>query len=214
MLNKYGIINNKRKSKMSIEVLNNNEPKLLDEHMIPKQQQQKTKPKPNIKIVPIVEKKIDSTKRKEPTKKYSYHGSLRKLPFRRLVREIANEASASKDGMRFTNGALDLIQEIAELYSVNYFKQVQYVAEQTQNETILPKHSTIVRGLLGMNVKELALSSGTLKELLRDRKKRARGGKFSVSEILHQLDEEAPIIHHRHSRKRKIKKIPVPPVSK
>ena len=69
-----------------------------------------------------------------------YQGSMelliRKLPFRRLIREIAQDF---KTGLRFQEAALMALQEAAEAYLVGLFEDTNLCAIHTRRVTIMPK---------------------------------------------------------------------------
>ena len=67
---------------------------------------------------------------------------IRKLPFQRLVREIAIEVAQE---MRFQSSALLVLQEAAEAYLVGLFKDTNLCAIHTRHVTILPKDIQLAR---------------------------------------------------------------------
>ena len=61
---------------------------------------------------------------------------IRKLPFQRLVREIAQEYKAD---LRFQSGAVLALQEAAEAYLVTLFEDTNLCAIHAHRVTIMPK---------------------------------------------------------------------------
>ena len=61
---------------------------------------------------------------------------IRKLPFNRLVREIAQDF---KTGLRFQPQALGALQEAAEVYLVGLFEDTNLCAIHAKRVTIMPK---------------------------------------------------------------------------
>jgi len=66
---------------------------------------------------------------------------IRKLPFRRLVREIAKDF---KDDLRFQASALMALQEAAEAYLVGLFEDTNLAAIHAGRVTIMPKDMLLV----------------------------------------------------------------------
>lgn len=71
---------------------------------------------------------------------------LRKLPFQRLVREIAVEG---KEGLRFQGSAVLAIQEATEAHMVNLFADTCLCAIHGRRVTIMPKDIQLARRLRG-----------------------------------------------------------------
>jgi histone H3 len=71
---------------------------------------------------------------------------LRKLPFQRLVREIAQEF---KTDLRMTSHALCAIQEAAEAYLVSLFEDTCLCALHAKRCTIMPKDMMLARRIRG-----------------------------------------------------------------
>jgi len=77
---------------------------------------------------------------------------IRKLPFQRLVREIAQEFSL-KDGkdIRFQSTALCCLQEAAEAYLVHLFEDTNLCAIHAKRITIMQKDIKLARRIRGEN---------------------------------------------------------------
>ncbi|VDD86749.1 unnamed protein product [Enterobius vermicularis] len=60
-------------------------------------------------------------------------------PFMRLVREIANECSFIKDGVRFQSEAVKALQESAEAFLVMIFEQANFLALHGRRVTVMPR---------------------------------------------------------------------------
>ena len=67
---------------------------------------------------------------------------IRKLPFQRVVREIAQDC---KTDMRFQASALAALQEAAEAYLVGLFEDVNLCAIHARRVTIMPKDMALAR---------------------------------------------------------------------
>ena len=63
--------------------------------------------------------------------------SMRKLPFQRLVREIA--ATMNKSGYRFQSFAVLALQEITEAYLVGLFQDANLCAVHAKRSTLFCK---------------------------------------------------------------------------
>ena len=73
---------------------------------------------------------------------------IRKLPFQRLLREIAQNI---KHDLRFQSTAILALQEAAEDYLVKMFQQVNVCAIHGGRVTIQPKDVTLWRRIKGGN---------------------------------------------------------------
>lgn len=71
---------------------------------------------------------------------------LRKLPFQRLVREIAQ---TSKDGVRFAASAVLAMQEATEAHLINLFADTCLCAIHGRRVTIQPRDLQLARRLRG-----------------------------------------------------------------
>jgi len=71
---------------------------------------------------------------------------LRKLPFQRLVREIAQEF---KSELRFQSHAIMALQEAAETYLVYLFEDTNLCAIHANRVTIFPKDIQLARRIRG-----------------------------------------------------------------
>ena len=71
---------------------------------------------------------------------------IRKLPFHRLVREIAQEF---KTDLRFQSTALDALQEASEAYLVGLFEDSNLCAIHGRRVTIMPKDIQLSRRIRG-----------------------------------------------------------------
>ena len=72
---------------------------------------------------------------------------IRKLPFQRLVREIATELHMSASGQRFQASAVLALQEAAEAYMSKYLSDAQLCAIHAKRVTLLPKDMQLVKSL-------------------------------------------------------------------
>jgi histone H3 len=71
---------------------------------------------------------------------------IRKLPFQRLVREVAQGYMAC---LRFQSSAILALQEAAEAYIVGLFEDTNLCAIHARRVTILPKDMLLARRLRG-----------------------------------------------------------------
>ena len=71
---------------------------------------------------------------------------IRKLPFQRLVREIAQEFKAD---LRFQSTAIMALQEASEAYLVGLFEDCNLCAIHAKRVTILPKDIQLARRIRG-----------------------------------------------------------------
>ena len=70
----------------------------------------------------------------------------RKLPFQRLVREIAKDF---KTHLRFQSTAITALQEASESYLVSLFQDANLCAIQAKQVTIMPKDIQLARRIRG-----------------------------------------------------------------
>lgn len=71
---------------------------------------------------------------------------IRKLPFQRLIREIAQEF---KTDLRFQSSAILALQEAAESYLVSLFEDTNLCAIHAKRVTIMPKDMQLARRIRG-----------------------------------------------------------------
>ena len=71
---------------------------------------------------------------------------IRKLPFQRLVREIAQEY---KNDLRFQSSAVLALQEATEAYLVGLFEDTNLCAIHAKRVTIMPKDMQLARRIRG-----------------------------------------------------------------
>ncbi len=71
---------------------------------------------------------------------------IRKLPFQRLVREIAQEF---KTDLRFQSSAVAALQEASESYLVGLFEDTNLCAIHAKRVTIMPKDMQLARRIRG-----------------------------------------------------------------
>ena len=71
---------------------------------------------------------------------------IRKLPFQRLVREIAQDF---KTEVRFQSSAITALQEAAESYLVGIFEDTNLCAIHARRVTIMPKDIQLARRIRG-----------------------------------------------------------------
>lgn len=71
---------------------------------------------------------------------------MRKLPFQRIVREIAQDFKAD---LRFQSSAILALQEAAEAYLVGLFEDTNLCAIHAKRITIMPKDIQLARRIRG-----------------------------------------------------------------
>ena len=71
---------------------------------------------------------------------------IRKLPFQRLVREIAQDF---KTDLRFQSSAVAALQEASEAYLVGLFEDTNLCAIHAKRVTIMPKDIQLARRIRG-----------------------------------------------------------------
>ncbi|XP_075395349.1 histone H3.3 type 2-like [Tenrec ecaudatus] len=71
---------------------------------------------------------------------------IRKLPFQRLVKEIAQDL---KMGLRFQSAAIGALQEASEAYLVGLFEDTNLCAMHAKRVTIMPKDMQLARRIRG-----------------------------------------------------------------
>lgn len=71
---------------------------------------------------------------------------IKKLPFQRLVREVAGEFCSD---VRFQSAAIGALQEAAESYLVGLFEDTNLCAIHAKRVTIMPKDIQLARRIRG-----------------------------------------------------------------
>ena len=71
---------------------------------------------------------------------------IRKLPFQRLVREVAQNF---REGLRFQTTAILALQEASEAYLVGLFEDTNLCAIHAKRVTIMPKDIQLARRIRG-----------------------------------------------------------------
>ncbi|KAL0476894.1 his-2 [Acrasis kona] len=71
---------------------------------------------------------------------------IRRAPFQRLVREIAQDY---KSDLRFQQSAVDALQEASEAYLVGLFEDTNLCAIHAKRVTIMPKDVQLARRIRG-----------------------------------------------------------------
>jgi len=71
---------------------------------------------------------------------------IRKLPFQRLVRQVAQDF---KSDLRFQSVAIQCLQEAAEAYLVGLFEDTNLCALHAKRVTIMPKDMELARRMRG-----------------------------------------------------------------
>jgi histone H3 len=71
---------------------------------------------------------------------------IKKLPFERLVREIAQE---KKSDLKFQRGAIEALQHASEGYLIGLFQDINLLAIHAKRVTIFPKDMQLARRIRG-----------------------------------------------------------------
>ena len=71
---------------------------------------------------------------------------IRKMPFQRLIREIAQDY---KSDLRFQSAAIGALQEASEAYLVDLFEDTNMCAIHAKRVTIMPKDMLLARRIRG-----------------------------------------------------------------
>ena len=74
---------------------------------------------------------------------------IRKRPFQRLVREVADSLKTKENGLRFQSLALLALQEAAEAYAVSLFEDTNLCAIHARRVTIFPRDMQLARRIRG-----------------------------------------------------------------
>lgn len=74
---------------------------------------------------------------------------IRKLPFQRLVREVAQDFRINGEQIRFKMSALEALQEASEAYLVGLFEDTNLCAIHGRRVTIMPKDLQLARRIRG-----------------------------------------------------------------
>ena len=77
---------------------------------------------------------------------------MRKLPFQRLVREVANDLAAGTrfpEGPRWQSQAVVALQEAAEAYPVGLLEDTNLCAIHAKRVTVMPKDIQLARRIRG-----------------------------------------------------------------
>ena len=89
---------------------------------------------------------------------------IKKLPFQRVVREIAQDVTAHNrnfdEGVRFQSLAILALQEAAEAYLVGLFEDANMCAIHAKRVTIMPKDIHLARRIRGETSKYVGQGGG------------------------------------------------------
>ncbi|CAG2117533.1 unnamed protein product [Medioppia subpectinata] len=122
----------------------------------------KTKPRQQLSTKSVPKKNVETgapkrhryrpgQKALRDIRKYQMNTDLliKKVPFQRLVREIASHLSIASEGLRFQTTALLALQEASEAYLVNLFEDTNLCAIHAKRVTIMPKDMQLARRIRG-----------------------------------------------------------------
>nr|XP_058141098.1 uncharacterized protein LOC101443684 [Dasypus novemcinctus] len=126
---------------------------------------------------------------------------IRKLPFQRLVREIAQDF---KTDLRFQSSAVMALQEACEAYLVGLFEDTNLCAIHAKRVTIMPKDIQLARRIRGERAREKAGKVSCLfltvlreqhKETLaaQEEVRRLQAAQEDLEAQIHALKEEAAV---------------------
>ena len=93
------------------------------------------------------------TKALQEIRKYQKSTSLllRKLPFARVVREVAQQYYKGRDGYRWQATAIMALQEATEAFLVHLFEDANLCAIHAKRVTIMTKDIQLARRIRGHN---------------------------------------------------------------
>lgn len=74
---------------------------------------------------------------------------IRKMPFRRLVKEISQDFTANGDPIRMQVSAVEALQEAAESYLVSIFEDTNLCAIHGKRVTIMTRDIQLARRIRG-----------------------------------------------------------------
>lgn len=74
---------------------------------------------------------------------------IRKLPFQRLVREIAGQFKVDGECVRFQSSSIVALQEASEAYLVGIFEDTNLCAIHAKRVTIMPRDMQLARRIRG-----------------------------------------------------------------
>ncbi|TVU03257.1 hypothetical protein EJB05_51200, partial [Eragrostis curvula] len=110
---------------------------------------------------------------------------IRKLPFQRLVREIAQDF---KTDLRFQSSAVAALQEAAEAYLVGLFEDTNLCAIHAKRVTIMPKDIQLARRIRKKEVISSPVGSAVSSLRRGNCRRAARGRTLDLRRIRDQLD--------------------------
>ena len=122
----------------------------------PKVQKKKGKAKGGVKKLPPAQQLTKKPRRYQPgtvalreIRRYQKSTELliRKLPFQRLVRELAQDLG--KVNIRFQSGVIMVLQEALQAYIVGLLKDANLCAVHAKRVTIMPKDIQLARRIQG-----------------------------------------------------------------
>ncbi|XP_019624360.1 PREDICTED: histone H3-like [Branchiostoma belcheri] len=119
---------------------------------------------------------------------------IRKLPFQRLVREIAQDF---KTDLRFQSSAVMALQEASEAYLVGLFEDTNLCAIHAKRVTIMPKDIQLARRIRGERAGKAAKKAGKArpvgdKKKGRRRKRRETFGVY-IYKVLKQVHPDTGV---------------------
>ncbi|XP_048842249.1 uncharacterized protein zgc:163040 [Brienomyrus brachyistius] len=97
---------------------------------------------------------------------------IRKLPFQRLVREIAQDF---KTDLRFQSSAVMALQEASEAYLVGLFEDTNLCAIHAKRVTIMPKDIQLARRIRGERERDLSIFVSNSEVVMSGRGKGGKG---------------------------------------
>jgi histone H3 len=74
---------------------------------------------------------------------------IKKVPFQRLCREVAQTVQRGKEDLRFQSGAILALQEAAEAYLIGLFEDTNLCAIHARRVTVMVKDMLLARRIRG-----------------------------------------------------------------
>ncbi|XP_056410747.1 uncharacterized protein LOC130348372 [Hyla sarda] len=115
---------------------------------------------------------------------------IRKLPFQRLVREIAQDF---KTDLRFQSSAVMALQEASEAYLVGLFEDTNLCAIHAKRVTIMPKDIQLARRIPPKKGSKKAVTKTQKKDGKKRRKTRKESYAIYVYKVLKQVHPDTGI---------------------
>ena len=120
---------------------------------------------------------------------------MRKLPFIRLVREIAQDfcSSSKNTDWRFEASALELLQEAAEAFLVDLLSDTNLVTITSEKVTIMPKHMKLVMSLRSADEERQQRTAAQREDVMKRIENEAIVKNESIADAMAPDDEDSEV---------------------